>query len=72
MYSTKLHNSHAGHLGVHRKIIDKFLEHVSDTFALFCPSDRVGGEDHTLKVLPSDITRIEIYDDYIEQFVELR
>lgn len=72
MYKNKIHESHAGHLGVNRKIIDKFLDHVSDTFTLECPSGRGVGEDHTVKALPIDMTHIEIYNDDIQQFVEMR
>lgn len=70
MYSTKFYESHAGRPGMHRKIIDQFLDHINDKFALDCLSGHGGGEDHFMKWSPSDIT-IEIHNDYIVQFADL-
>lgn len=73
MYSCNLDESHAGYQGARRIIIDKFLDFISDKFALDFPYDDDGSEkDHTLKTFLSNMTQIEIYDDYIVYLGDFR
>ena len=68
LYETRHNESHAGKLGIQRRIVDGFLEYVSSTYGLECPSGRGSAMEAPLMVLPSDMTRTEVYGEYVEKF----
>lgn len=71
LYETRLGESHAGRIGVHRQILDGYLNYIQSTVALECPSGRGSAEDRPVMLLPSDMTRTEVYADYVESFPKL-
>lgn len=71
-YETKLRRSHLGCIGTHRQIVDGYLNHVSTTYALECPTGRGSREGDSVMLLPSDMTKLTIYEDYVDLFPSLR
>lgn len=71
IYETKLNHSHLGKVGPHLQIVDGFLNHVSDTYALECLTGRGGQDVHSVLYLPSDLNRTQVFEDYICKYSEL-
>lgn len=71
LYDTRHNESREGKLGVHRNIVDGYLNYVEDTHGLECPSGRGSAEDKPLMILPSDMIRTEVYNDYVKCFPSL-
>lgn len=71
LYETRHNESHSGRLGVHRRIVDGYLDYVTTTMALECPSGRGSADDRPVMLLPSDMSRTDVYADYVECFGKL-
>lgn len=71
-YETSLHESHSGRLSTRRVIVDAFIDHTAATFALEFPKPRGSHDNNTFKLLPSDMTRVEVYNSYSVIFSGLR
>lgn len=68
LYETRHNESHTGKLGIQRRIVDGFLGYVSSTYGLECPSGRGSAAEAPLMVLPSEMTRMEVYAKYVDKF----
>lgn len=66
------HNqSHMGKLGLHRKMVDRFINFLNNIFAIEIPLGRVSTNDKPLIILPGEMHCSEVYKRYMDNFTDL-
>lgn len=55
-----------------RQILNAFLSYISATFALDCLTGRGNREGESIVLLPSNMTKVVHYEDYVDLFCTLR
>lgn len=70
-YETRNNQLHMLKLGLHRRIIYRFLNYVSEHFALESSSGRDSTNNKPRMILSSDMNLIEVYKRYVDCFTEI-
>lgn len=71
-YETNLSKEHLGKTGTHRQIGNGFLDHFASTYASECPTGRDGSDDAIVTILPSNLTKLRVFEEYVDAFESLR
>lgn len=51
--------------------MEGFLTYISSTFAMECPTRRCSEEEAPLRMLPSDMSQVDVYKEYVNVFPKL-
>lgn len=70
-YECKLSESRKGKYGIQRIVVLGFLTTFQNTYGLESPSGRGSGDEAPLILIPSNFTKVDVYDMYIDRWKEI-
>lgn len=71
-YETNLTKSYLGKTGTHCQIVNGFLDHFASTYASECLTGCDGSGDAIVMIVPSNLTKLGVYEEYVNEFRSLR
>lgn len=71
-YDTRLSESHRGHIGPQRQIVDGLLDNLGSIYGLESSTGRGSTSKVMVLLLPSEMNRYELYQNYVEVYNKLK